>query len=96
MLVLNNKKGGAIMEEVKNKKLKSVTGGAKLMKEPPKKIKCLFHCKKCGKSWKEKVANPKDYHGCKYCGWWFMEEHGNLDENGNLTFKNECVEYKPL
>lgn len=72
MLVLNNKKGGAIMEEIKNEQLDNVSGGVlvRFGEEPPKKVKCFFYCKKCGKSWTEEVVDPERYNYCKYCEWW--------------------------
>ena len=84
MLYLN-KKGGAVMKDLKNEKLGAVSGGAKPIATEKDRKLCLFKCKKCGKMWIDSVDNPEDYHGCRYCG-----------ENRDLKFDNECLEYKIL
>lgn len=84
------------MKELKNEKLDAVSGGAKPMDTEEDSKLCLFKCKKCGNTWTDYVTNPEDYHGCRFCGWWFMEGNGNRDENGDLKFDNECLEYKIL
>lgn len=79
------------MEKIEKKESELVSGGARGAVAATYK----FHCKRCGYDWEEQTVNPGDRHGCPNCGWWFMKEDGNRDENGNLKFDNECLEYSP-
>ena len=78
------------MKNLNEKNLNEVSGGAR----GTFKKTYEFRCKKCGHTWKQVTANPGDIHGCPKCGWWFESRSGNRDENGNLKFDRECIEYE--
>lgn len=80
------------MKKLNDQSLDKVSGGARGVYKQAYE----FRCKKCRYRWKKTTANPGDVHGCPKCGWWFESVDGNRDENGDLKFDRECIEYRPL